>query len=187
MLPERKARLLLVSSQDSPPSSMVSLHTLTHARPLHWIAVSLAILLLDYATGPNIQLAILFVFPVALATAGQGLPVGITVAVVLPILRLGFFLKWPLLTTWPLQSLDSAVDVVILIGIAFVIDRIVGQERKIRALEGLLPICSFCKKIRDEAGVWRQLETYIGSRSAARFSHTFCPECGRRHYPELVD
>jgi hypothetical protein len=166
---------------------MASLHALTHARPLHWIALSLAILVLDYFTGPSIQFPILFVFPVALATAGQGLAVGISVATALPILRLGFFLQWPLLTTWPLQSLDSAVDVVILVGIAFVIDRIMRQEHQIRALEGLLPICSFCKKIRDDSGVWRQLETYIGSRSSARFSHTFCPDCGRRHYPELVD
>lgn len=166
---------------------MASVHALTHARPLHWVALSLAILVLDYVTGPSIQFPILFVFPVALATAGQGLPVGISVAAVLPILRLGFFFQWPLLTTWPRQSLDSAVDVVILVGIAFVVDRIVRQEHQIRALEGLLPICSFCKKIRDEAGVWRQLEAYIGSRSSARFSHTFCPECGRRHYPDLVD
>jgi hypothetical protein len=110
-----------------------------------------------------------------------------TVEVMLPILRLAFFLEWPLLTTWPLQALDTAVDVVILAGTAMVVDRIVRQERAIKVLEGLLPICSFCKKIRDETGEWRQMESYIASRSGARFSHTFCRECGRRHYPDLVD
>lgn len=100
---------------------------------------------------------------------------------------MGFFLQWPLLTSWPLQSLDSAVDVVILIGIAVLVDRIVRQQRRIQVLEGRLPICGFCKKIRDEAGEWRQLETYIAARSGARFSRTFCRECGRRHYPDLVD
>ena len=166
---------------------MASLQALLNARPIHWIAISVIILLVDYLTGPSVQFPILFVFPVALATAGQGVAAGATLAVVLPVLRLGFFLEWPLVTSWPLQSLDSAVDVLILIGIASLIDGIVRQEWKIRMLEGLLPICSFCKKIRDEAGEWRQLETYIASRSGARFSHTFCQECGRRHYPDLVD
>ena len=76
---------------------------------------------------------------------------------------------------------------VILIATAILVDRIVRQDREIRVLRGLLPICSFCKRIRDEEGAWRQLEIYIGARSDARFSHTFCPDCGRRKYPDLVD
>ncbi len=56
--------------------------------------------------------------------------------------------------------------------------------RRIRTLEGILPICSGCKKIRDEQGVWHSLEEYIGSRSNARFSHGLCPECAERLYPE---
>jgi hypothetical protein len=166
---------------------MASIQSLSSAQPIHWIGLSLVILMLEYTTGPYVQFAILLVFPVAVATAAQGAAFGLTVAVILPILRLAFFLEWPLLTTWPLQALDTAVDVVILAGTAMVVDRIVRQERAIKVLEGLLPICSFCKKIRDETGEWRQMESYIASRSGARFSHTFCRECGRRHYPDLVD
>lgn len=76
---------------------------------------------------------------------------------------------------------------VILVVTAFMIDRIVRQEREIQVLEGLLPICSFCKRIRDEEGEWRQMEVYIAARSGARFSHTLCRDCGRRQYPDLVD
>lgn len=55
----------------------------------------------------------------------------------------------------------------------------------IKTLSGLLPICSSCKKIRNDKGYWERLESYIGSRSEAVFSHGICPECARSLYPEL--
>jgi CheY-like chemotaxis protein len=48
---------------------------------------------------------------------------------------------------------------------------------KVSQLQGLLPICCYCKKIRDDQDYWQQLETYITRHSAARFSHGICPEC----------
>ena len=156
-------------------------------RMVHWLGLSAAIMILEYYSGPHIQFAILFVFPVTLATALHGLRVGAVLAVCLPLLRLSFFARWPLPSSWALAAADALIDVVILMGTALLIERMVRQEQELRVLEGLLPICSFCKKIRDESGHWRQLETYIADRSPARFSHTFCPECGRRHYPGLVD
>jgi DNA-binding response OmpR family regulator len=53
----------------------------------------------------------------------------------------------------------------------------------IKTLEGILPICSFCKKIRDDQGSWSQMESYISDRSKAQFSHSVCPECMQEHYP----
>jgi len=166
---------------------MLSLRSITDVHPVHWILLMLGILVLDYATGPHIQLALLFLLPVALATASQGLMVGLGVAVALPILHLSFFAKWPLPASWVLQIADTLIDVGLLVAIALMVDYIVRQDREIRVLEGLLPICSFCKRIRDEQGEWRQLETYIAARSLARFSHTFCRDCGRREYPDLAD
>ncbi|HTK95863.1 MAG TPA: cache domain-containing protein [Terriglobales bacterium] len=58
------------------------------------------------------------------------------------------------------------------------------QARLGRSLQGLLPICSSCKKIRDEQGRWNPIETYIRSRSEADFSHGICPECAGRLYPD---
>lgn len=52
----------------------------------------------------------------------------------------------------------------------------------IKTLQGILPICSFCKKIRDDRGYWNQVEEYISSRSDAEFTHSFCPECVKKHY-----
>ena len=58
---------------------------------------------------------------------------------------------------------------------------------RITVLQGLLPICSFCKKIRDDTGYWNQIEVYIGKHSQAEFSHSLCPECVREHYPDFAD
>ncbi len=57
----------------------------------------------------------------------------------------------------------------------------------IKTLEGILPICASCKKIRDASGEWQALERYIGDRSNAKFSHGLCPDCAQRLYPEYFD
>jgi len=56
---------------------------------------------------------------------------------------------------------------------------------KVKKLSGLLPICSSCKKIRDDQGYWQQIEAYIGEHSEAEFSHSICPDCARKLYPEF--
>lgn len=48
---------------------------------------------------------------------------------------------------------------------------------QVKDLSGMLPICSYCKKIRDDQNYWQAVETYISDHSAARFSHGICPEC----------
>lgn len=53
----------------------------------------------------------------------------------------------------------------------------------VKALEGILPICMSCKKIRDDKGYWNQVETYIRAHSHATFSHSICPECMQKIYP----
>src|SRR5665811_874631 len=55
---------------------------------------------------------------------------------------------------------------------------------RIKKLEGVIPICMHCKKIRDDKDSWNQLEKYISDHSEALFSHGICPECVRKHYPE---
>ena len=47
----------------------------------------------------------------------------------------------------------------------------------IRTLQGILPICSYCRKVRDDEGYWQQVETYVRDHSEAQFSHGICPEC----------
>ncbi len=59
--------------------------------------------------------------------------------------------------------------------------------QKIETLEGILPICSFCKKIRDDQGYWNQVDSYISEHSKVLFSHSFCPECAKIHYPDIFN
>jgi len=56
---------------------------------------------------------------------------------------------------------------------------------QVRSLSGLLPICSCCKKIRDDRGYWNKIEAYIEEHSDAGFTHGICPECARNLYPEM--
>ena len=58
-------------------------------------------------------------------------------------------------------------------------------EEEIKVLRGILPICSFCKKIKDDKGNWEQVDTYISRHSGVDPSHSVCPECAAKHYPEL--
>ncbi len=58
---------------------------------------------------------------------------------------------------------------------------------EIKRLKGILPICTQCKKIKDEKGHWNHLEAYIEKHSEADFSHSICPECARELYPDIFE
>lgn len=60
-------------------------------------------------------------------------------------------------------------------------------QKELRQLEGLLPICASCKKIRDDDGNWHQVEQYVSTHSQAEFTHGVCPECMKKLYPHLVE
>ena len=67
-----------------------------------------------------------------------------------------------------------------------VAERILHYTTQVRQLEELLPICSYCKKIRDDQNYWQQMEGYINERTGSEFSHSVCPDCYTRVImPEL--
>ena len=59
--------------------------------------------------------------------------------------------------------------------------------KEVKTLKGLIPICSHCKKIRDDQGLWNQLEAYLCHNSEAEFSHGICPECVKKYYSDLYE
>lgn len=106
-------------------------------------------------------------------------------------------IKWIQLTSMPsTQKVDSMV---IWSGVVLDITerKRVEEERnqlvlklqlaltEIKTLKGILPICSFCKKIRDDKGYWEQVEVYVKRHTQADFSHGICPECAKEHYPDF--
>lgn len=56
---------------------------------------------------------------------------------------------------------------------------------QVKKMSGLLPICSYCKQIRDDKGYWNQIEEYLRNHSEVDFSHSICPDCAQKHHPGL--
>ncbi len=61
-----------------------------------------------------------------------------------------------------------------------------AEQEKVRVLRGLIPICSHCRRIRDDKGYWSQLEEFLHRHSDAALSHGICPECARKYYSEYL-
>ena len=68
-----------------------------------------------------------------------------------------------------------------------IIQELQNAMAHVKLLHGLLPICSGCKKIRDDQGYWSQIEAYISEHSEAQFSHGLCPDCTLKYFPEYKD
>ncbi len=84
----------------------------------------------------------------------------------------------------PVNWVESLIETVILVLFAAATCAWTWQAvSRIRYLEGVLRICSYCKRV-DAGGRWVAFETYITEHSAALFSHGLCPDCARQHYPD---
>lgn len=159
-----------------------------------WSVISsLVVLGLDYLTSSYISFPIFFIFPVALVAWFGERRWAFMLAIFLCGVRLGT--SYAYLEISPVdQSLilvNAANCLVVLLLAAVLIARLAKQQRalevKVRTLEGFLPVCGFCKKIRNADDKWESLETFICRNSEAQFSHSVCPDCGREHYPGFFD
>lgn len=69
-------------------------------------------------------------------------------------------------------------------------EKIIGELKNalshVKTLKGIVPICSSCKKIRDDKGYWKQIEAYIKEHSEAEFTHGMCPDCTKEWYPDYM-
>jgi hypothetical protein len=148
----------------------------------------LVTLALDYLTGPHISFPILFAFPVVIVSFYCPWYFGIVLAIVLSTLSLGLTWYWhSLLAQTMVESIvNTAIRILALSGLAYFTGHYQRLLRQVRMLSGILPICSFCKKIRDRDGNWQVLESYIHIHSEAEFSHGLCPKCAQEHYGEYL-
>ena len=140
------------------------------------------IIAIDVSNGPFIRMPALFVFSVLAASWYSGLAAGVVFSIALPAVRL--FFEWNIVKPW--NHADSVINMallaVALASVPVVIHYIRQQQRRIKILQGFLPICSFCKKIRTGENAWVQMERYITNHSQAAFTHTLCPECAAKEY-----
>lgn len=65
-----------------------------------------------------------------------------------------------------------------------VAERIVTLTERVRTLEGILPMCAYCRRIRDEKGGYSSLEDFVSDKTPTQFSHGVCPECAKKHFPD---
>lgn len=151
--------------------------------------MGIAILLLDLVTGPYLMFPIFFVIPVTLAAWFVRWPLAVSLGVLLPIGRLFIALYVDHPTPTAFTYVNALIRILVLGFIAVLVSRTARQTRALRQelklLEGILPICMFCKRIRDEQQQWQPLESYISQHSEADFSHGLCLECARKHYGDF--
>jgi GAF domain-containing protein len=77
-----------------------------------------------------------------------------------------------------------ARQVMVLLDLRRTSDRLAHALEKVKTLHGLLPICAWCKRIRDDAGYWSQVEAYLHAHTDADFTHGICPECLEKQRPK---
>lgn len=117
--------------------------------------------------------------PLSAAVCGTGLTI------------LGFYLSPAGGELWKvLENRGLAIFAIWTVAILSLKQRTIYEEkekalREVKTLSGFLPICASCKNIRDDSGYWKQIESYISQNSEAQFSHSICPDCAKKLYPDL--
>lgn len=164
------------------------------------VALVAVILMLDRAFPRGVAIAVLYIAPVLLSLSSQRTRPVIVIAALCSILIVaGFFISAPGAELW--RALFNrfiaviAVWICVLLGTRYQVmvakrETAVKEREKalqeIRILSGLLPICAWCKKVRDDEGYWTQIEAYIAAHSQASFSHGICPECRQKQLSEMA-
>src|ERR1035437_2827751 len=152
-----------------------------------YIVMGLGILAFDLWTSPLLMFPILFVLPVALSASFCSARLAYVLAMLLPFGRFLIATLVEVPASVAANTANALVQVAVLSLLAFLVVRTTRQNRELKVLRGRLPICMWCKSIRDEGGNWQKLETYIAEHSEADFSHGLCPNCKQEHYGELFN
>jgi hypothetical protein len=152
---------------------------------------------IDYKLGSNLSVTPFYLVPIGLIALRWDRRSALVMAMIAglaPIL-MGRYSRG--MNIWP-DMWNSLTRAGIFVLFALVLSRIKGDimnEMKLNAdlqaalaevkqLSGLLPICAWCKRIRDEAGSWEPIESYISVHSEADFTHGICPDCARKYHPK---
>lgn len=152
-----------------------------------WVVLGILFVAVDYRMGPFIQFPFLYIIPVVASTWYSGRNIGLFLAGALPVCRLWFSLMWWDIPWGPwVAVVNGIIRFLILLLFVYLTDRVSRQTRRLeeelKILEGLLSVCSFCKRIQNKQKNWEPMEQYIAKRSRAQFSHGVCADCAKREY-----
>ncbi|MCG6534924.1 MAG: hypothetical protein L7F78_09585 [Syntrophales bacterium LBB04] len=165
------------------------------------LLLNLLIGVIDYLTGYEIGMGVFYLLPIGLLSwlinrkAGIIMSVVSTVTIISADLLAGKVIQNYFIDFWNLFVHFSFFTIVVYLIYQekvssdkneMLIVRLQKALDEVKTLSGLLPICSSCKKIRDDGGCWKQIELYISENTEAEFSHSICPECREKLYPGLA-
>jgi hypothetical protein len=158
--------------------------------PAWWLAVAALLLVIEYFTGTYRQFPVVYVIPVSLAAWYSGRKPALALAAAMPLAHLVFVLREESSGNMLALAATAVFRGSVIAFMALWFARLSEHERALRhevqVLKGLLPICSFCKSIRNDAGDWEPLERFISKRSETQFSHGVCPSCQVIHYGDVI-
>jgi len=158
-------------------------------RPWFMILLCVVFVGLDWELIPLQVFPVVFVFPLMLVAWNRPLWLSMVAAILLSLTRVLHQMVFMEKSATNLEFADALICFFVLLLLAL-LTTLLGQQsrqlrQRVRALEGLLPICSFCKSIRDDKQEWVRLEEYISKHSDAVISHGLCPDCAKKHYAEF--
>ena len=173
-------------------------------RKIGLVVASIAIAtLLTFPLAPRMihSRDLLFVAAVILVSRYEGGIAGICVALLSVVSFDWFFDSTP--QRWDL-TVGNGIRIIVFVSVSVMITLLDQQRRhtlqkhaetnqvlqkaldEIKTLRGILPICSYCKKIQTDSQTWVELDNYVRKHSEAEFSHGVCPDCLQKHFPDAV-
>jgi hypothetical protein len=177
---------------------------LSKTSELKIIVISVVILIgigiLQTLTAIRITVAPFYLFPIALVTLRSTRTAGLLTSIVCGVMWISMDVRSPGYEFLWLDSWNNLLRVGVFVSSALLLSRLKGdmvREMKLNAdlqaalaevkqLSGLLPICAWCKRIRNDGGDWQQIEEYITVHSEADFTHGICPDCARKHQARVT-
>jgi len=149
---------------------------------------TIVVLTVDYLTGRIIRFPIAYVLPVGIAAWMNKKHAAYILAFTLPTARIVFHFLWHETESMPIAILNSIILILTLFLYAYLVEMVARQKRllskRLKVMEGILPVCASCKRIRTQTGEYEQMEKYISEHAEVSFSHGLCPECTQKLYPE---
>jgi len=164
------------------------------------LVILVAIGVMQDVTGTRVTMAPFYLIPIALVTLRSSRTAGLLTSIVCGVMWISMDVRSPgYLFLW-LDAWNNLLRVGVFVSSTLLLSRLKGdmiREMKLNAdlqaalaevhqLSGLLPICAWCKRIRDDEGNWQQIETYITVHSEADFTHGICPDCARKHQRQTL-
>ncbi|MDA8078257.1 MAG: hypothetical protein M0Z79_04895 [Nitrospiraceae bacterium] len=185
---------------------MITVETIKRRTPASALALGFVINLVvgcfDYVTGSDIGLSVFYLIPIILVVWLAGRTSGLFMAALALItMSVTDYASGKVFSSLFVEIWNGLVHLAFFVVIIILVSklkadleersRLIGELQdamaEVKTLSGLLPICAWCKNIRDDDGYWNKVESYIAKHTEAEFTHGICPECARKVYPELFD